>query len=250
MTNFFDDKRLETPEPSRAERDVPMASAGHCTTNTVLGDMIGYRVQGESMLELRHQLILNARPDVADIREQVVFLYGWSKRKPLTHIFDVVLEMNDGRRIAVTIKPEIRLRSGRFLEEMQEVTWWVLRQGFADEVRLLTEADIDPVALHNAEIHAKMRGHYDPEADQMARMVVSALPMGGARSLQALTVETGLADRGYRALLKLVRDRVLRPLRHEKIKPETLMLRWAPEDGFPPANAGGDGIAAASPHYA
>ena len=84
----------------------------------------------------------------------------------------------------------------------------------------------------------------------MARMVVSALPTGGARSLQALTAQTGLADRGYRALLKLVRDQVLRPLRHEQIKPETLMRRRGPEDGFPPANAGGNGVAAASPHYA
>lgn len=179
-----------------------------------------------------------------------MFVYGSSKKDLQKHIFDLVLEMNDGRRIAVTIKPEIRLRSGRFLEEMQRVTWWVLLQGFADEVRLLTEADIDPVALHNAEIHAKLRSHFDPEADQVARMVVLALPMGGARSLQALTVQTGLADRGYRALLKLVRDQVLRPLRHERIKPETLMRRWGPEDGFPPANAGGDGITAASPHYA
>lgn len=214
---------LELPAKSRAMRDVPMASAAHCTTSTVLGDGAGVRVQGESMLELRSQLILNARRDVAEINEQVRFVYGFDGLKPKEHIFDIVAVLTDKTVIAYAVKPKIRLESGRFIRAMQEVSWWVRKLGFADDVRIVTEADVHPVTLHNAEIFAALRGHHDPEADDMAYRVVMNIPRGGAESLRALTFATGMAERGYRALLSLVRNRVIEPLRDEKITPKTLM---------------------------
>ena len=58
---------------------------------------------------------------------------------------------------AHAVKPEVRLASGRFLAEMREVAWWVAKTRFAAEVRLLTDADVDPVALHNAKLIAAAR---------------------------------------------------------------------------------------------
>ena len=228
----------QLPFPSAAVRNVPMASAGHCTTNIVLGDGPGVRMQGESMLEMRHQLILNGRRDVASIQEQVRFFYGWNPKKPDEHVFDMVVTMRDGQVIAYAVKPEIRLKSGRFLKEMQEVAWWVRHKGFADDVRILTDADINRVTLHNAQMFAVMRNSPDPDAMAAARRVVSRIPVGGGVTLRALTIETGLEARGYRALLRLLREGVLEPLKPEAITPTTLVRRASdrPDPGLVAAN--------------
>src|SRR6056297_1498508 len=133
----------------------------------------------------------------------------WSSRTPLASALPI-------------LKPEARLKSGRHVEEMRTIAWWVRKKGFAKSVRLLTEADIDRVALHNANINTAMRDT-DPEAAQAARAVASGLR--GAVPLNQLTQQVGLAERGYRALLQLVSAGELAPLHSEQITPETL-VEW------------------------
>ena len=105
---------------------------------------------------------------------------------------------------------------------MQTVVWWVHKKRFADDVRLLTDADIDEVELHNAKIIAAVRDP-DPEADAIARNGVAAIT--GAMTLRDLTIATGLEARGYRALLRLIREGHLEPARRERMTPETLVQR-------------------------
>jgi hypothetical protein len=209
------------PAESRAERAIAAASRGHCTAFAVLGDGPGQRMQAESHLELCHLLLLNADRGIVDLREQVRFRYG--TRDEHVHFFDAVATRTTGERIAFTIKPEDRLRSGRFLAEMQEIAWWVHRKGFAHDVRLLTDADVDPVDLHNARIVAAVR-EPDPEADAAARAAARAL--AGAVSVKDLTAATELGARGYRAVLRLIRSRALQSVRRERITPSSLVL-WA-----------------------
>jgi hypothetical protein len=206
------------PAESEAERAIAAASRGHCTGFTVLGNGPGQRMQAESHLELSHFLLLNANRLIVHLQEQVRFIYGLGDRQ--FHVFDVVATWGSGERIAYTIKPEARC-SRRFLEEMQAIAWWVREKAFAQDVRLLTDADVDPVALHNARIIAAVR-EADPHADATARETARAFI--GAMTLRALTHETGLEARGYRALLRLVRTGELRPSRHERLTPHSLVL--------------------------
>lgn len=210
---------LALPAASRAERQIAAASKGHCTAHAVLGRGAGQRVQAESSLELSHLFILNADPSIAELREQVRFRYGPADERE--HVFDVLSARTSGARIAYTVKPEARLRSGRFLTEMGVVAWWVREKRFADDLRLLTDADVDPVDLHNARIIAAVRDA-DPEADAAARQVAEALV--GGLALRELTLATGLGARGYRALLRLVGSGALRPARRERITPLTIVL--------------------------
>lgn len=214
---------MALPKPSRAERPVPAASLAHCTTHAVLGGDDGYRIQSESHLEFSHQMILNCFPNVSSIQEQVFFFFGWNPKFPIERIFDMVVTLNCGSRVAVTVKPEIRLVSGEFLKDMGEVAWWVKKLGFADELRLLTDADLDPVSLENAKIFAAVR-EIDAEADAVAMDVAMSLPLGGGRSLRELVDQTNLAGRGYRALVRLVRRDVLRLAKHEVIKPKSVVM--------------------------
>ena len=208
------------PAQSRGDRGIANASTAHCTAFTVLGENSGTRFQAESHLELCHLQIEATRPDVAAVQEQVLFTYGRQNEK--RHFFDMVVTKASGERIAYTVKPEARLKSGRHVEEMRTITWWVQEQGFAKSVHLLTEADIDRVSLHNANINTALRDT-DPEAEEAARVVASGLR--GAVPLNQLTQQVGLAERGYRALLQLVSAGELAPLHSEQITPETL-VEW------------------------
>ena len=116
-----------------------------------------------------------------------------------THVFDMVVTMTNGTRTAYTVKPEVRLVSGRFLDEMQTIAWWVRDSGFADMTRLLTEADLDPVAGHNASINAALRD-VDAEAEDAARNMARTLR--GVASIRDLTGRLGLERERYCALLR------------------------------------------------
>lgn len=219
---------IEVPATSRAERAIANASRAHCTAYSVLGDGAGIRVSAESWLEQRHFYILNARHDVSDFREQAVFRFGHDLKR--RHVFDALVTLTDGRRIAYTIKPESRtnrrskkqVKGETFLDEMQEIAWWVRKRDFADDTRLLTERDIDPVEFHNARIFASVR-EADPEAEAAARNVVS--DMVGGRSLHDLTRATGLGARGYRAFLRLIRTRALTVQPDQRITPAAIIYK-------------------------
>ena len=86
------------PAPSRADRNVANSSTWHCTAYAVLGDGAGVRMQAESHLELSHLFILNADPDIADLREQVRFPYGLPGAER-AHVFDAVATRRSGVRI-------------------------------------------------------------------------------------------------------------------------------------------------------
>ena len=72
MFGFSDGRRL--PAPSRADRDIQIASKGHCTAYAVLGNGAddARRVQAESYLELCHLMFLNSLLNY-DMIIQVVF---------------------------------------------------------------------------------------------------------------------------------------------------------------------------------
>ncbi|MDM7970013.1 MAG: hypothetical protein QUV10_10365 [Paracoccaceae bacterium] len=206
------------PSTSRAERNVPRASAAHCTVNSVLGRDGGTRFQSESLLEFRHKLILDSLGNVADMREQVRFRYGWQDEHEV--VFDLFLVLHDGTRLAGDVKPEVRLRSGRHLNNLQEVAWWVRENNFADEVRLFTDADIDPVELFNAHVFHAV-GDLDPEADTAAIAIAATLQ--GGRNLRDLAAEIGMQTRGYKALIRLLASNVLRTFGHVRITPDTVV---------------------------
>lgn len=222
------DDGISLPRASQADRNVQKASAGHCTAFGVVGDDKGIRVQGESLLEHRVHLLINSGGNVANLREQVRFYFGWDPKKQQQHVFDAFATLKTGERIAFAMKPEMRLRSSNrdkvdFMDHMQTVAWWVYEKDFADDVRIFTEADIDPIELHNAQVLNAVR-EYDAEADLVAKQVIGSLPKGGGVSLCELTKTTGMGARGYRALLRLLRTGDARLQSKVRITPATIVL--------------------------
>lgn len=227
------------PACSQGDVAIPRASAGHCTTQSVLGEDQGVRIEAQSWLELCNIHLLNANRRVSHLKEQQVFRFGWNPRSLNKHIFDVVAFMHDGLRIAYTVKPEVFLhrsskrrgKDGRildnrsFLEKMGEIAWWAVEETRTyDDVRLITNADINQVDLRNAEIYARVR-EADPVALAEARRVVADLPDGGGKSLRDLTLDAGADPQVYRALLHLMRKGELRCIAHEIITPKSIVIR-------------------------
>lgn len=209
------------PSASRADRNIAGASKGHCVVHTVLGRGAGIKFQAESYLEFANLLMLNANPDVTYLREQARFDWEDIDGKPHRHFFDAYAIFNETKRIAFTVKPQVRLASGRFLEEIQEVTRQAIDADFCDAVRLITEQNIGPIQLQNAAVYQAVR-EKDAEADQKALAVVHNLK--GAVNLRDLTILIDLEARGYRALIRLCRDGILASESLSIIVPDTKLV--------------------------
>lgn len=221
---------FDPPLPSTAQRAVAVSSKAHFCGHVVIGDGSGRGaisgapsrvLQVESHLELCWCLCLSLRHDIADLREQVGF--EWFDEDGVVHIhfFDLIVTRTDGRRIACAIRPTARI-GGRFGRQMPRIASQVRAGGFADDVRLLTDRDLDPVELHNAWILHGVRAG-DPPADTVAAQVLA--DMSGPSSLADLTARTVLGATGFRALLRLVRSGHLRLLRAENITSTTTVYK-------------------------
>lgn len=220
------------PLPSTAQRSVALSSKGHFCGHVVIGDGSGRGaisgaparvVQVESHLELCWCLCLSLRLDIAALHEQVGF--DWSDEGGVchTHYFDLVVTRTDGTRIACAIRPAART-GGRFGRQMPRIASQVRASRFADDVRLLTDRDLDPVELHNAWLLHGIRAG-DPPADAAAAQVLAG--MSRTSTLADLTARTGLGAAGFRALLRLVRSGHLRLFRAERITSNTIVYKWS-----------------------
>ncbi|SFY40712.1 hypothetical protein SAMN04244548_04224 [Paracoccus pantotrophus] len=216
-----------TPLPSSAQRSVALSSKAHFCGHLVIGDGSGRGttsgaparvVQVESHLELCWCLCLALRSDIADLREQVGFDWFDEHGEYRTHYFDLFITRTDGTRIACAIRPVART-GGSFGREMPRIAAQARHSRFADDVRLLTEADLDPVELHNAWLLHDVRVA-DPVADEAAARVLA--DMSGTASFANLTARAGCGAAGFRALLRLVRSGQLRPLHNERITSATV----------------------------
>lgn len=221
---------VSLPEASTAGRAVASKSNNHFCGHAVFGDGSGRGaftgsaarvVQMESFTELRWGLCLSLRPDIADLREQVPFEWFDEDGVCHTHFFDFLVVRTDGARIACAVRAAART-GGRFAKNMPRIAAQVRDRGFAVDVRLLSDEDLDPVEVGNAWLLHGLRAP-DPEADTVAAGVLAA--MSGLVSLQELTDRTGLGVAGFRALLRLVRSHHLRLVRPEPITRNTVVYK-------------------------
>ena len=208
-------------QPSNCDRRPATASKGHFTGHLLVGPWPGRVLYIESLLEQKWAHCLNAHPKTQTLREQVAFRWRAPDRKQRTHYFDLFVEQTDGAFIAYAVKPEAKL-TNKFMAEISEIARQAKASGFVDDVRLLTDADLDPVELDNALLTYAMRVP-DPEADKAAAAVATA--MSGIVTLGELTNLIGLDARGYCALIRMIRAGILRATRHERITYKTEVFK-------------------------
>lgn len=208
-------------DPSVADRDVARKSRANFSGGLLVGPWPGRFLQTGSWLELCWNYCLDARRMTARLMEQQVFQLRLANGETTPRYLDSVVEQTDGRRIAYTIKPEAKV-TGAFLEDMGQVKRQAKAVGFVDDLRLLTDTDLDPVELHNAQLtHA----HRQPQSgvDRAARAVVGK--MSGLIAVSDLVARMNVGSAGFGALCRLVRAGILTSVNHEKLTLQTQLFK-------------------------
>jgi hypothetical protein len=141
------------PEPSRATRDVVRRSKA-----SLRGSMIAKLpaferprvIQFESMLEYRFLCLMLVRPDVLDIQEQPPAIrYRRADGSEASHVFDFLVTLIGGKRIAVAIKPAERVIQRDFITELHHVAAATPKH-FANRIKLVTDEQLDRRAAAEA----------------------------------------------------------------------------------------------------
>ena len=176
-----------------------------------------------SYTEFQWGLVIQARPGVVDLANQVPFRWRDAGGVMRTHNFDFVAYMADGSRTAIMVKASMRLQSDRLCREQQAIASQVTRD-FADRVVVMTEKHIDRVELFNAELMHEMR-RPDPVPDAAARRAVQDLV--GAVRVRDLVDHIGLGADGFRAIVRLVRSRELDLVERARLTHDALVRRTA-----------------------
>jgi len=112
----------------------------------------------ESHTEMMWALVFAARREVVDIETQVEFVWKHGEGKLKKHYFDFRINMRDGTRFAVFVKAAQRLKSTRLHSVLSTIAAQVTTD-FADRAFIVTEADLDPIEVHNAEFLDEVRTH-------------------------------------------------------------------------------------------
>jgi hypothetical protein len=214
------DGGIRTPRPYTG-RKMGFGAKKHFTGSLVHGEDEGEVANVQSHTEMLTALVMLARREVVCLENQVEF--GWVDvdGKRSTHYFDFRVTLRDGRRIALVVKWSTKARKPEFKEKTALIASQV-PSAFADEVLVVTERDLDPIEVHNAELIYAVRLP-DPDFDAAARRVIQCL--AGAAKIGDLVAATGHEGQGFRAIVRLIRAHELELVAHERITYETLVRR-------------------------
>ena len=210
---YLDNAAPKLAAQSTAQRKINRHSREHATGQLVFGPGAGRVVHLESHLEMCWCLTLMAKSNTADLREQVKFDWVNENGELRPHWFDFVVTELDGARTAYSVKPQARV-SERFLNEMSCIAGQARQSGFVDDVRLLTDENLDRIDLFNAKLFFAYR-RPEPEADQLAREIHDA--MSGVCKLGELVAGFDAAGDGFRAFVRLLQSGHLKLVKHEQI---------------------------------
>ncbi|MFS4581100.1 hypothetical protein [Phaeobacter sp. C3_T13_0] len=100
-------------------------------------------LQFESALEYAFLCLMLIRDDIHHIWDQPPAIqFVGADGRPAKHVFDFLITLSSGKKIAIAIKPMNRVLSRNFMSELEHVTRSVPKQ-FADRVLLITDKQID-----------------------------------------------------------------------------------------------------------
>lgn len=218
---FMPDGGVTLPVREKINRKIAKGRRNHFTGQFTFGADEGRTMDVESNTELKVALVTLARPDVMDLENQVLFQWVTPEGSTATHHFDFRALMADGTRRAIMVKSEYRRQQPKEQRELAQIAAQVTPD-FADEVVVMTERDIDPVELFNAEIMHEMR-HSDLEADAAARRVMGE--MVASAQIQDVVEAIGLGARGFRAVVRLIRSHELELIIKARIAHEAYVRR-------------------------
>ncbi|WP_299938219.1 TnsA endonuclease N-terminal domain-containing protein [uncultured Pelagimonas sp.] len=191
------------PLPYRGNRKINPRSRGSTRIFSVWLDLQTRTPRNygfDSQVEYHNGAVTLIDPSVAQIQEQfgpIPFID--EDGKPANHYIDLLITKKSGRKIAVAVKPTKRLKSGRFMRQL-EALQKTMPSGIADELRLVTEACIPRAEAFNAVMYQRFSLCRDIEVEIRLRDVLSSAT--GDISICDLAERCRAGGRAFRPIVR------------------------------------------------
>lgn len=215
------DGSFRLPKPPCAPRAITMGKKKHFTGSFVTGDDEGFALQFESHTEKQVALVMLARRDVVHLENQVPMAWRDRAGKGRTHFFDFRVSMRDGTRILMIVKNSKKAADPEFRMDVRCLASRV-RPDVGDRVTLITERDLNPIEVHNAQLIHSVR-QPDPEPDAAVRRVIAGT--SGPVKISDVVDASGWPGRGFRSVVRLIRTHEIELAEYRRIEPESLVRR-------------------------
>ncbi|WP_299281812.1 TnsA endonuclease N-terminal domain-containing protein [uncultured Tateyamaria sp.] len=181
------------------------------------------RIGYESSLERSFALMALAEAETVDIVEQPFTLrYIDADGRTRRYTFDYLVTKRDGRRIAIEVKTSQQAKKPKVIAQISDAASRLVPD-YADEVFLFTERNFTRTQVENAEQFVNCQREIDPDADDQLAEVISTLK--GSMTVSDLVKVSGLAERGYPAIVRAMYSNLLHWRRQALIGPKTLVSR-------------------------
>ena len=209
--------------PSRAVRPIPKSSKKHFVGELVFNHGEHRRRLGfASMYEHNAALCFIYRPDFLDIEEQLASLpFVLPNGTKSEHFFDFRVTFTCGRRVCISVKPERIAQTYEYRAKMDCIKRAAIGN-ICDDVRTVTERNIDPIELHNAKLFHSAR---DPEAELDARVIAALQMVTGPVRICDFLAEIGHEGVGFRSVARAIRFGQAKLFNREKINGRSLIIR-------------------------
>jgi len=215
------DGNIVLPRPPQNARKVAKGRRNHFTGQTNVGADEEGGMDIESYTELQVLLALLARPGTVHVENQVKFEFTGPDGEIKNHFFDFRVTKADGSRTALMVKAAYRFRQAKVRDELTYIASRVPKS-FADKVEVVTEKNLLPSEIYNAEMMHQMRRPV-PDVDAAARRAIRDIR--GDVLIRDLVENIGHAGAGFQALVRLIRTHELTLTRQERISYETYVTR-------------------------
>lgn len=194
-----------TPIPYQGNRKINPRSRGACRIFAPWLDLVARtpRIYGfDSQIEYHHCALALLDPDVAQVQEQfgpIPFI--GDDGRPANHYIDLMITRRDGRRVAAAVKPTSRLKSGRFLRELNALAK-TMPPGTADELVLVTEDCFSRADAFNAVMYQRFALCPDPAVDKRLQDVLGTV--SGDVSICDLARLCRAGGRAFRVIVRAI----------------------------------------------
>ncbi|GLQ56554.1 hypothetical protein [Devosia nitrariae] len=171
----------------------------------------------ESDKEYLAVLLAFSEKEVASVVCQApIFRYFDQDGAERSTYFDLVITFTDGRKIVVMVKTAERVWKKDISRQAAQMSTQL--NGFADSIRLVTEADMPFWLVHNARLFHSVRQDSDTHLDQL--VLARAQGLNRDVSIEDLVAPF---QGGFRSTARLLFDGKLASVVPEAIFPETMV---------------------------
>lgn len=202
-----------SPSPSTASRLPPARSRGFCR-GAMVDPNSNRALVFESSLERNLALMLMADRRVTHIQDQPEAVhYRTPDGRFHRHTFDFLATLVDGTRVAIAVKPTAKVERSGITAVLDLIRTQV--PNFADRFVLRTEKHITKTRAANAQLIVRSRRGRNEDDVTAVRTVVASLT--GSMRIDDIVTLSNLGGRGFNAVICLIDDGVLAPVREERI---------------------------------